>query len=104
LSSGERSHPHGIDSFVSHSHLKASTVMASGLRTIDLGQTSTAVQRFFVDVGEEPVVVEQEGEVVCIIYPAKHVASQLAGEALRDVRGAWGVPDEVSEQIAKGNR
>jgi hypothetical protein len=78
--------------------------MAVRLRTVTLGEISPAVQKFFKELGDEPFAIECEGEILCLVYPAQVVTAQLAGEAFQSVRGAWGVPDEICDQIAEGNR
>ncbi|MBW3539948.1 MAG: hypothetical protein KY476_06745 [Planctomycetes bacterium] len=85
--------------------------MHHGIRIIDLGEAPKAVRKFFDALDDEPVVVEHDGRAVYVIQPAQAVVgpaaerSQLAGEMLKDVEGAWtDIPQEICDAVAAGNR
>jgi hypothetical protein len=68
-------------------------------RTIRIDSKPLAVQRFFQEIGGEPVIVEREGRPLCVIYPAARLAYLPEGN-LKDAQGAWQLPEDMLRAIA----
>jgi hypothetical protein len=69
-------------------------------RTIRIDNKPRAVQHFFQELGDEPVIVEREGKPLCVLYPAARLAYLPEGQ-LKDAQGAWQeLPDDVLRAIA----
>jgi hypothetical protein len=57
-------------------------------RTIRIDDEPQAVQRFFQQLGDQPVVIELAGKPVCVLYPSHELLYTPEG-TLADAAGSW---------------
>jgi len=67
-------------------------------RTIRIDDQPQAVQHFFQQLGEQPLVVELAGKPVCVLYPAHELLYTPEG-TLADAVGTWRLPPEVMRAL-----
>jgi hypothetical protein len=67
-------------------------------RTIRIENKPKAVQRFFEQIGQEPVIIEREGVPLCVLYPAARLSYIPEGD-LKDAAGSWNIPEDMARAI-----
>jgi hypothetical protein len=71
-------------------------------RVIRIDDQPQAVQQFFAQLGEQPVVVELAGKPVCVLYPSQELLYTAEG-TLADAAGTWHLPPEVVKGLCGGD-
>ena len=68
-------------------------------RTVRIDNEPLAVQRFFEQLGDEPLIVERQGKTLCLLYPEARLSYIPEGD-LKDAAGTWDIPEDVARAIA----